>query len=227
MDTKLVVINVTVKDKSGNLIVISYSGKGIVYTFKPDGNFGEITLLHPEPSEPRPGMTPVLPVDYWRNENDFPEAAQRKKPFQFVSLDRSTFIPAGEDFVTGQLYYGSKIHDVLRAFGLYPASAGQQLFVSDESEQKTYSSTVGEDGTLTNLRPFVDRGGESVAADTEGNVYIATGEIYIYNSAGKLIGEIDVPERPSQLRFGGLDRKTLLIGARSSLYSAQLRVAGR
>jgi len=214
-------------DKSGNLIVVSYAGKGIVYSFKPDSNFGEIALLHPEPSEPRPRMTPILPVDYWRNENDFPEAALRKKPFQFVSLDRSTFIPAGEDFVTGQLYYGSKIHDVLRAFGLSPASAGQQLFVSDESEQKTYSSTVGEDGTLTNLKPFVDRGGESVAEDTAGNVYIAADQIYIYNSAGKLIGEIDVPERPSQLRFGGLDRKTLFIAVRSSLYSVQLRVAGR
>jgi len=214
-------------DKSGNLIVISYEGKGTVYTFPPDSDFDQLTLLGPEPSVPRPGMTPVLPVDYWRNENDLPEVAQQRKPYQFVSLDRSTFIPAGEDFVTGKLYYGSKIHDVLHAFGLAPAPIGQTFYVCDEEEEKTYRSTVGEDGTLTNLKLFVHVGGESVTEDTEGDVYIAAGQIYVYNPAGKLIDTIDVPERPSQLLFGGADRKTLFIAARSSLYAVQSRFGGR
>ena len=214
-------------DESGNLLVISYQGAGTVYTFKPGTNFDQLTLLKPEPSAPRPGMTAILPVDYWRNENDFAEVAMRGKPYQFVSLDRSTFIPAGEDFVTGQLYYGSKIHDVLRAFGLAPAKIGQTLYVSDESEEKTYRASVGEDGTLTNLQLFVNAGGESVTEDAQGNVFIAAGQIYVYNPAGKLIGSIDVPERPSQLLFGGLDRKTLFIAARTSLYAVQLRFAGR
>ena len=166
-------------------------------------------------------------MDYWRNENDFRNIVQRKKPYQFVSLDRSTFIPAGEDFVTGQLYYGSKIHDVLRAFGLAPAPIGKTFYISDESEEKTYRSTIGEDGTLTNLKLFVEMGGESVTEDSEGNVYLAAGQIYVYNSAGKLLGTIDVPERPSQLLFGGADRKTLFIAARSSLYAVQTRYGGR
>ena len=210
-------------DKSGNLLVISYQGSGTVYTFKPGTNFDRLTLLQPEPSAPRPGMTPILPVDVWRNENDFPEVAERQKPYQFVSLDRSTFIPAGEDFVTGQLYYGSKIHDVLRAFGLAPGKIGQAFYVSDESEEKTYRATIGEDGSLTNLQFFANAGGESLTEDAEGNVFIAAGQIYVYNPAGKLIGTIDVPERPSQLLFGGPDRKTLFIAARTSLYSIQLR----
>ena len=214
-------------DKSGDLMVISYEGNGTVYTFKPGTNFDQFTLLKPEPSAPRPGMTSVVPVDYWRNENDLPIAVAKKKPYQFVSLDRTTFIPAGEDFVSGRLYYGSKIHDVLRAFGLAPASIGQSLYVTDEEEQKTYKTTVDLDGTLTNLHLFVNVGGESVTQDAEGNVYIAAGQIYIFNAAGKLVGTIDVPERPSQLLFGGADRKTLFIAARSSLYAVQLRYAGR
>jgi hypothetical protein len=214
-------------DKSGNLLVISYAGKGTVYTFKPGSDFDQITLLQPEPSVARPGLTPILPVDYWRNENDFPEAIAKKKPYQFVSPDRTTFISAGEDFVTGQLYYGSKIHDVLRAFGLAPAAMGHPFYVTDESEEKTYLATVTEQGTFTNPKLFADVGGESVAEDVEGNVYIAAGQIYIYNSAGTLIGTIDVPERPSQLVFGGPDKKTLFIAARSSLYSIQLRDSGR
>ena len=214
-------------DKSGNLIVISYQGSGTVYTFKPDTDFDQLTLLKPEPSLPREGMTPVLPVDYWRNQNDFPEAVTRKKPYQFVSLDQSVFIPAGDDFVKGSLYYGSKIHDVLRAFGLAPAPIGQTFYVTDEEEQKTYKSTVDQEGTLRDLKLFANVGGESVTEDAEGNVYIAAGQIYVFNPSGKLIDTIEVPERPSQLLFGGADRKTLFIAARSSLYAVQLRFTGR
>src|SRR4029077_2444276 len=118
--------------------------------------------------------------------------------------------------------YGSKNYDVLRAFSLAPAGIGHTLFVFHESAEKTYRATVGEDGSLTNLQLFANVGGESVTEDAEGNVFIAAGQIYVYNPAGKLIGTIDVPERPSQLLFGP-DRKTLFIAARTSLYSIQLR----
>ncbi len=214
-------------DKSGNLIVISCEGNGSVYAFKPGTNFDSVTLLKPEPSAPRPGMTAVVPVDYWRNENDFLEVAQQKRPFQYVSPDGSTFIPAGKDFVTGELYYGSKIHDVLHAFGLAPVSPGHPFYVTDEEEEKTYRTTVDESGTITSPKLFADIGGESIVKDAAGNVYIAAGQIYVYSPAGTRLGMIDVPERPSQLLFGGADRKTLFIAARSSLYTVQTRAGGR
>jgi len=214
-------------EKSGNLLVVSYAGQGTVYTFKPGAEFDQLTLLKPEPSVPRRGMTPVLPVDYWRNENDFPATREKKKPYQYVSLDRSIFIPAGEDFVTGSLYYGSKIHDVLLAFGLAPAPANRRLYITDENQENTYSAAVGDDGSFTDVKLFAEIGGESVAEDVEGNVYIAAGQIFVYNPSGERIGTIEVPERPSQILFGGADRKTLFIAARSSLYAVQMRNAGR
>jgi hypothetical protein len=214
-------------DKSGNLIVVSYAGQGTVYTFKPGTEFDQISLLKPEPSVPRPGMMPILPVDYWRNENDFPATGLKKKPYQYVSLDHSVFIPAGEDFVSGALYYGSKIHDVLLAFGLAPAPTGRRFYIADENQENTYSAAIGDDGSLSDLKLFAEVGGESVAEDVEGNVYIAAGQIYVYNPSGERIGTIEVPERPSQILFGGADRKTLFIAARSSLYGVQMRNAGR
>jgi sugar lactone lactonase YvrE len=214
-------------DKSGNLLVVSYEGNGTVYAFDPQSNFDQLTLLKPEPAAPRSTMTPVVPVDYWHNENDLAVSVAKTRPYQFISPDRSTFIPAGEDFVTGQLYYGSKIHDLLRAFGLAPVSIGQAFYITDEEEQKTYRTVVDAQGTLTNPQLFVNVGGESVAEDSEGNVYIAAGQIFVFDPAAKLIGTIDVPERPSQLLFGDADRKTLFIAARSSLYAVQLRYAGR
>ncbi len=52
-------------------MVVSYDGNGTVYSFKPDALDGEITLLKPQKASQRAGMTPILPVNYWRNENDF------------------------------------------------------------------------------------------------------------------------------------------------------------
>jgi sugar lactone lactonase YvrE len=214
-------------DKAGNLIVISYAGKGTVYSLNPDTSDHDITLLKAVAAVPRPGMTPVLPADYWRNENDFLEAIAVKRPFQFVSPDGTTFFPAGRDFVTGELYYGSKLDDPLRAFGLAPAIAGKPYYVTDESGEKTYVGSVGADGAISDLKLFADEGGESVAVDERGNVYIAAGQVFVYNSAGALIDTIEVPERPLQLLFGGGDCHTLFVLARSSLYAVQTKYRGR
>jgi sugar lactone lactonase YvrE len=213
-------------DKAGNLMVVSYAGEGTVYAFRPGNADAEITLLTAVPAASRPGMTPVLPVDYWRNENDFLETIPVKQPYHYISPDRTTFLPAAKDFVTGELYYGSKLNNTLRAFGLAPTVPGQLYYVTDESEEKTYSATIGDDGTISNLKLFAERGGEGVAGDGQGNVYIAAGQVYVYNPAGELIDTIDIPERPSQLLFGGSDGKTLFVLARSSLYAIQTRYKG-
>jgi hypothetical protein len=214
-------------DKAGDLIVASYAGKGTVYSFKPGSEDDGITLLPAVPTQPRPGMTPVLPAGYWRNENDFLEQIAAKPPYQFVSPDGSTFLPAGEDFVSGQLYYGTKLNDLLRAFGLAPAVEGQPYYLTNESGEKTYVGIVGDDGAISNVRLFAERGGESATVDEKGNVYIAAGQVFVYNPAGDLIDTIDIPERPSQLLFGGSDGHSLFILARSSLYAVQTRYRGR
>jgi hypothetical protein len=214
-------------DKSGDLMVISYSGDGTVYSFRPDASNDDVTLLKTEPARDRPGMTPILPVDSWRNENDFVEAESAKKPYQFVSPDSTTFIPAGENFVSGKLYYGSKLNDELRAFGLAPVVKGEPFYMTDAEEEKTYVGEVGPDGTFSHLKLFVEQGGDGLAVDQEGNVYIAAGQVFVYNRSGQVIDIIKVPERPQQLLFGGSDRRTLFILARSSLYSVQLRSGGR
>ncbi len=214
-------------DKAGDLIVVSYSGNGTLYTFKPGATDDDITLQKAVPSAPRPGMTPILPVSFWRNENDFPKAIAVKQPYQFISPDGTTFLPADENFVSGELYYGSKLNSTLRAFGFAPVVAGQLYYVSDESGEKTYVGTVEDDGTISNLKLFAEQGGESLTVDEKGNVYIAAGQVFVYNPSGELIDTIDVPERPSQLLFGGSDGHTLFILARTSLYGIQIKYKGR
>ncbi|MHB1936289.1 MAG: glycosyl hydrolase family 28-related protein [Acidobacteriaceae bacterium] len=209
-------------DQAGNLIVVSYAGKGTVYTFQPDALDDRITFIQPVPAVPRPGMTPVLPVDDWGS-HDFIQRVTVQRQYQYVSPDGTTFIPAGKDFVDGATEWGVKMADVLRAFSLAKAVPGRPFYVSEESELKTYSGTVGQDGTLSNLKLFAEQGGESVIQDSKGNVYLAAGNIFIYDPAGKQIGTIDVPERPIDLIFGGRDRKTLFILTHSSLYAIRTR----
>jgi sugar lactone lactonase YvrE len=213
-------------DRAGNLMVISYAGNGTVYSFDPNSKSVNITLLQAQSAVARPGLTPILPVDVWRNENDFVQAVSVKKPYQFVSLDGTTFIPAGNDFVSGELYYGSKIHDVLRAFGMAPVTPGKKFYVTNEEGQTTYSAAIDSFGGIEDLQLFQHVGGESVTTDQAGNVYIAAGQIFVYDSAGKYLETIEIPERPSQLLFGGPDGRTLFIAARTSLYAVQTRNKG-
>jgi sugar lactone lactonase YvrE len=208
-------------DKAGNLLVISYAGNGTVYSFKPGSADGEMTLVKPEPSVPRPGMTPVLAVgDYHLS------LPPRPRPYQYVSPDGTTLISAGQDFVSGSMSWGVKGADLLRSFGLAPASPGKPFYLTDESELRTYSASIGPDGGIADVKLFAEQGGEGVAVDAQGNVYIAAGQVYVYNPSGKLIDTIEVPERPLQLVFGGKDGQTLFIPARTSLYAVRTRFKG-
>jgi len=207
-------------DRSDNLMVVSYGGTGTVYTFKPDGPIGEMQLLKPQAAAPRPDMTAVLAIDHWRFDSERHADIGGAKPWQYLSPDGSTFLPAGDDFVAGALYYGIKMADVLRAFSLGKATPGKTFYTSDEGQKKTYAASVEPDGSLAGVRLFANRGGESVAVGPDGKVYIAAGQIYVYRPDGTASGEIDVPERPTSIVFGGQDGRTLFILARTSLYAA-------
>ncbi len=210
-------------DKAGNLMVVSYAGAGTVYSFKPGSMDGEIAVLRPEPAVPRPGMIPMLPASDWRVNPQVLGAPFR----QYVSPDGSTFIPAGQDFVSGAMSWGVKSSALLRSFGIAAAAPGKPAYITSEAEITTWQATVGPDGGMTGFKVFANQGGEGVAVDEKGNVYIAAGQIRVYDPAGRLIDSIEVPERPLQLVFGGKDHKTLFIPARSSLYSVRTRFAGR
>ena len=232
-------------DKSGALLVLSSSGPaGSVYSFHPGAPDDAITVLTPQPTGPHPGATAMLPVNYWNNgefkdqfdfttstfttlAEMFAQDVSTPKPNQYVSPDGTLFLPAGRVFQQGPADGdGWRFSDNLDTYGFVTAAPGQRVFVSSESEDRTYSARVGEDGTLSDLKPFAERGGESVAIDADGNVYVANGQIFVYNSAGAKLGEIDVPERPIDILFGGPDHRTLFILAHHALFAVKTRSHG-
>jgi hypothetical protein len=219
-DSPLDAINLAADD-AGNLLVISYAGKGTVYSFNPRSPLNELNVIHPQPASPHPGKAPWLPVDHWALRAALSNPSLLKRPFQYISPDGSTFIPAGSDFVDGALYYGTKMADVLRSFALAKAVAGQTFYLTDEEEHKTYSASVDDTGALSGLKLFAERGGESVTTGPDGNVYLAAGQVFVYAPDGRFLRQFDVPERPIDLIFGGPGHKTLYILARTSLYALQ------
>ena len=63
----------------------------------------------------------------------------------------------------------------------------------------------GPNGTLKDLSVFVERGGESVATDAAGRVYVANGQVFVYGPNKEQLKVIEVPERPLQLLVSGSD----------------------
>jgi gluconolactonase len=96
---------------------------------------------------------------------------------------------------------------------------------------------VVDDGTrLANGRVVVtcDPGvvADGFRCDIDGNLWCGWGPgenldgVMVFNSQGKRIGRIALPERPANLCFGGLARNRLFMAAGHSLYSLFVRTQG-
>jgi sugar lactone lactonase YvrE len=238
-------------DRSGGLLVQSSAGpEGTVYSFRPGAAADEITVLEPKASPPPAGALFVLPGNVWDNGEfrdqlnpdtlDFKTNAQMfaedvttPRAKFYVSPDGSVALPHGrvfrqgpDDNIPGMDPTGWRWSNNLDAYGFVTAAPGRRIYVISGAENRTYSATVGADGALKDLRVFADRGGESVAADSDGNVYMANGQIFVYGRNGVTVGRIDVPERPIQLLFGGSDLRTLFILTHHTLYAVRTKAPG-
>ena len=206
--------------------MVSYAGNGTVYWLNAGDAGGEPTLLAPQAAVARPGLTAILPTGDWRLQKDA-QGALVPRTHHYLAPDGRTIVSATQGFVDGALSWGVKSSDLIRAFGLQRARPGERVYLTSEAEVATWSALVGDDGGLKDLRPFVHQGGEGVAVDAEGNVFIAAGDIHVYDPAGTLVETIPVPGRPTQVVFGGPDGRTLFLPARDALYAVRTRVPGR
>ena len=118
------------------------------------------------------------------------------------------------------------IDDMVRPNGIIGTPDGNLLYVTDHGGKKTYLYTINPDATLSNKRLFAPEGSDGMTIDNEGNIYLTTRTVTVYNRNSRKIEEIKVPERPANVCFGGADNHTLFITARTSLYSIRTRATG-
>ena len=116
--------------------------------------------------------------------------------------------------------------DYVQPNGLVGTPDGKILYVADINDRKIWKYDIEADGTLTHKTFFAPEGSDGMTIDERGNIYLTMGKVWIYSHEGELIHEIELPESPSNICFGGKEKKTLFITARTSVYTLAMNVKG-
>jgi gluconolactonase len=118
------------------------------------------------------------------------------------------------------------IGDLVQPNGIVGTPDGNTLYIADIGAGTTWKYQINPDGTLSKKTNFAPAGSDGMTLDSKGNVYLTYGKVLIFDKEGNKTGEIELPESPSNICFGGRDRKTLFITARTSVYTVKMKVRG-
>ena len=209
--------------RKGELLGVEGTGKRVV-RIAPDGTATELS----SGDGVRPLMSPNdLIVDakggiYFTDPGPRP-VVKGRRVFTY-------FLPAGSKQAVA-------VDDsIIRPNGLILTTDEKTLIVADTVGDTLFAFTVQPDGKLTNRRPFAklrdippgeDSGGDGIAIDREDRLYVTsiTG-VQIFDRAGKYLGTIKVPKKPSNVAFAGPGKRTLYITAQQGLYKIDTLVQG-
>ena len=200
-------------DAQGNLIACE-SDNGRIVSIDPQGTvtvlaeeYGGIRFNEPNDLwiDPQGGIYFSDPV-YWGAE------VQDGQHVYYLTPDSSSVVRV--------------IDDMVRPNGMIGTPDGQMLYVSDHGGGAVYRYDIQADGTLANKTLFAAVASDGMTIDNEGNIYLTENAVLVFDSAGSQIDEIAVPERPTNVTFGGSDAHTLFITTEHSLQSIRMRVHG-
>lgn len=207
-------------DARGNLLACA-DEKTELWSIAPDGTrtvlareFAGKPLNGPNDVWERPDgalyfTDPFYKRDWW----DHSTRPQDSEQVYFLSADRRRLIRVTTDLVQPN--------------GIIGTPDGRTLFVADIRAGRTYGFDIQPDGTLTNKRLRCELGSDGMTLDTEGNLYLTGQGVSVFDTNGKKVGQIDVPEPwTANVCFGGRDHQTLFITASKGLYAIRLRVRG-
>jgi len=127
------------------------------------------------------------------------------------------------------------VTDLPRPNGIAFSPDEKYLYVDNSEPRKIWMRyTVRPDGALADPRLLYDAtadkrpgGPDGMKVDSEGNIYSAgPGGVWIFSPAGKPLATLLIPERTSNVAWGGPDRRTLYITASTSIYRVRLEIPG-
>jgi hypothetical protein len=150
----------------------------------------------------------IYPTHRWRD--NFEEVATSMAATSFVAPDGVTIIP--------------NTFDLGRSVQLMAVAPNQTspVFVTHEDPQITYRFSVDDKGKLSNMREFVPRGEYSNVYDSKGNLYLAEGQIIIYNKDGIETKRITLDNRIQSMTWGGKENKELFATTSDAIYRIKL-----
>ena len=150
----------------------------------------------------------LYPSNRWRDYHDFDKVVVARNEECFIAPDGVTIIPV--------------CYDLARSSGLCEAFPGKQVYAINEYDKRTVRLDVDAKGYLSNMIHFAEKGEFSAVRDKKDNIYIADGEVFVFDKNGKQTEMIHIPERPNTIAFGGRDKNILFVTGRSALYSVDL-----
>ena len=118
------------------------------------------------------------------------------------------------------------IEDLKVPNGIVGTPDGKFLFVADMMGRATWKYTINSDGSLSNKTSFAPSGSDGMTIDRNGNVYLCSGKVLVFDPQGQKTGEIELPEAPTNICFGGKKRNILFVTARTSVFTLKMRVKG-
>lgn len=150
---------------------------------------------------------------YQRSWWDHTTMPQESQCVYFLKPDHKTIIRVSDDLV--------------KPNGIIGTPEGKMLYVADIGGKKTWSYSIGRDGSLSNKKLFCEMGSDGMTIDEKGNLYLTGNGVTIFDKSGKRIGNIAVPEKwTANVCFGDPDGKSLFITASNSLYRIRMMVKG-
>ena len=107
------------------------------------------------------------------------------------------------------------------------------MYIDDSGRKHVRAFRVHPDGSLTDGQLFAEMQSNALGSpdgmkvDVEGRVYVTGAEgVWAFDPAGRRLGILATPEKPSNCAWGESNRRTLFITARSSVYRVRMNVAG-
>ena len=146
----------------------------------------------------------LYPSNRWRDSHDYNEVVMNMPAECFVAPDKNTIIPIS--------------YDLARSNALVEGFPGKPLYATNEYDKRVVRFEIDSKGYVMNPFYFVEKGEYSTAVNNVGNLYVADGEVYIFNPEGKPIGLIEIPERPTSVIFGGKGGSELFVTTACKLY---------
>ena len=204
-------------DKQGNLLACE-GGNRQLTSIAPDG---KVTVL----ADSYNGKKLNSPNDLWIRPNDsgvyFTDPRYGSQDGLELDGFHVYYLPAKRKTLR------RVIKDLVKPNGVVGTADGKRLYVADPGDNKSYVYRIQKDGALTDRKQIAPEGSDGMTLDERGNLYLTREAVKVYSPAGKLIETIPTPERPANVCFGGEDRKTLFITARTGFYSVRMNVRGQ
>lgn len=108
-----------------------------------------------------------------------------------------------------------------------------RLYVNDTQNNHIRVFDVDMDGNLMNGRIFAemeadaDGAADGMKVDTDGNLYsTGPGGLWIFSPEGEVLHQIEMPERVTNLAWGGSDFDTLFLTAPDAVYQLETNAKG-